>query len=138
MAQLREMLETLDAIENAKLSKGELGEELKQIYVQQEQLRANMGALSTAGDEAAFRKRIVGQLEESQNRVDAIGIELKNLNAQIETNDAKVDAIIAAMGKPPEPPPPPPVEEQPTPESSTDKTPPQTDGDTRPTAKVEE
>jgi hypothetical protein len=138
MAQLREMLETLDAIENAKLSKGELGEELKQIYVQQEQLRANMGALSTAGDEAAFRKRIVGQLEESQNRVDAIGIELKNLNAQIETNDAKVDAIIAAMGKPPEPPPPPPVEEQPTPESPTDKTPPQTDGDTRPTAKVEE
>jgi hypothetical protein len=138
MAQLREMLETLDAIENDKLSKRELGEELKHIYVQQEQLRANMGALSTAGDEAAFRKRIVGQLEESQNRVDAIGVELKNLNAQIEANEAKVNAIIAAMGKPPEPPPPPPDEEQPAPESPTDKAPPQTDGDTRPTAKVEE
>jgi hypothetical protein len=42
------------------------------------------------------------------------------------------------MGKPPEPPPPPPDEEQPAPESPTDKAPPQTDGDTRPTAKVEE
>ena len=59
------MPDTLDVISQAKEKLKELAEERESIYQRQVQYRATMQTLNTTGDEAALRKRFVGQLEES-------------------------------------------------------------------------
>jgi hypothetical protein len=97
--ELSEMLDTLAAIQIAKTEIEGLDIETTEIYNKQEQLRANMKALNATGDEAAFRKRIVGQLETSQDRLDEIDVEDASLKQQITDAEEKVNQIIADLGK---------------------------------------
>lgn len=97
--QLSAVLETIDEISQAEKKRAELFEERGGIIEQQEQFRANMQALSTTGDEATFRKRIVGQLEESQNRLDANEVEVTVLKQQIEDAEARINQIFTKLGE---------------------------------------
>lgn len=57
-----------------------------------------MQALITTGDEAAFRKWIVGQLQESRDRLDAIEAEVATLKQQIADAEKRVNQIIEGLG----------------------------------------
>lgn len=98
LKQLRDLLNTIAQIDKLRAQQTELDTERQKLYNQQEQLRKNMQALSPSGDEAAFRKRIVGQLETSQNRVDEIDREMSDLSRRIKASEQQVSDLIAGLG----------------------------------------
>ena len=65
---------------------------------QQEQLRANLTTLQPTGQEAALRNRMLGQLESSQDRLEAIEVEVNKLNQLIADSEKKIDEIVAGLG----------------------------------------
>ena len=97
--ELRGLLDHLAKIEAAKQECVALEAERGAIYAEQEQLRANLGALQPTGQEAALRNRILGQLEATQDRLEDIAGRLKELTRQIEEDEARTAQIIAALGQ---------------------------------------
>lgn len=98
--RLKEMLDNLALIEQASTKISEVLAERKQIYEQQEQLRANLGALQSSGQEATLRNRILGQLEKTQNRLEEIEKQIKDLQQMKATTETKIQGIIDNLGKP--------------------------------------
>ena len=67
----------------------ELEIERNDLYRRQEQLRQNMSALSTTGDEAKLRRQVFEQLASTEERINAIGLRwatLKTENVQRQEN----------------------------------------------------
>jgi len=95
--RLRELLETFASIKQMSKEQGKLKEQIAEIHEQQEQLRANMSALNATGDEAAFRKRIIGQLEAQQDRLDEIHAEQARLQTAMTDAEKRVEAIIEGL-----------------------------------------
>ena len=100
---IKEMLDNLEIIRKANTKISDLANERKKIYEQQEQLRANLGALQSTGQEATLRNRLLGQLEQTQNRLEEIERQTVDLQKMIATTEEKVSQIIANLGKKPEP-----------------------------------
>jgi hypothetical protein len=98
LKQLSTLLDTLAKIEQARAKQKELAAEVKILYERQEQLRANLGALQATGQEATLRKRMLGQLEDSQNRLEAVERETADLARQVTEAEARVTTIIADLG----------------------------------------
>lgn len=96
--RLRELLETLASMQRMSEQQSELKAQIGEIHEQQAQLRANMSALNPTGDEAAFRKRIVGQLEGKQDRLDEIHAEQARLQTAIAEAEKRIQAIIEGLG----------------------------------------
>jgi hypothetical protein len=97
--RLSEMRDNLGLIQRAHARQGELESERKTIYEQQEQLRANLKTLQPTGQEAAFRNRLLSQLEGTQNRLDEIEQQQHDLAQQITEAEARIDEIIASLGQ---------------------------------------
>src|SRR5206468_3794446 len=70
--QLADMLDALAFVQRARAEQDMLANERKTIYTNQEQLRANLNTLQSTGQEAGLRKRMLDQLEGTQNRLDEI------------------------------------------------------------------
>lgn len=100
LKQLSELLGALERIQEAKKRIHELDIEKDDIYRQQEQFRANMQALNPTGDEAALRKRIVRQLELSQDRLDEIMALVGSLEQKIIQEEEKAAYIIKTLEEP--------------------------------------
>ena len=98
---IKDMLDNLEIIAKAHTKIGDLINERKKIYEQQEQLRANLGALQSTGQEATLRNRLLGQLEQTQNRLEEIERQTVDLQKMIATTEEKVSQIIANLGKEP-------------------------------------
>jgi hypothetical protein len=98
--QLETMLDNLGAVQRARSQQAKLQSERENIYKQQEQLRANLGALQPTGPEAALRGRVLAQLTEMQDRLEAISRENSDLERQIINAEANVERIIARLGEP--------------------------------------
>jgi hypothetical protein len=96
---LNEMLQNLDSIREAEKEKTTLANEVKTLYDQQEQIRKNLGALQATGQEAPLRNRMLGQLENTQNRLDEIEQHVADLNRQITEANERVKQIIAGLGE---------------------------------------
>jgi hypothetical protein len=96
--QLETMLDNLGAVQRAKSQQAKLQSERDGIYKQQEQLRANLGALQPTGPEANLRGRVLAQLTETQDRLEAISRENNDLERQIINAEANVERIIARLG----------------------------------------
>lgn len=92
--ELQSLLENLDAIQNAQAEIKQLTAEREAIYKEQEQLRANLGALQVLGPEADLRNRMLTQLATSQDRLDVIAQRLQTLKQQIEAAEAKTATIL--------------------------------------------
>lgn len=92
--QLRAMLETVKTSQEAQRHSDILKQEREALYKDQEQIRANMQALQTTGPEAEFRNRLLGELEEAQNRLREIAQQLSQLSSQINTAEAERQAMI--------------------------------------------
>lgn len=95
---LSEMLDQFAFIQRLQNEREELTKERKALYDKQEQLRANLGALNPSGQEAAFRNRILSQLEAAQDRIEQIEQRLESITQQVTDALARVDQIIAALG----------------------------------------
>jgi hypothetical protein len=98
--QLETMLDNIAAVQRAWNQQSKLQSERENIYKQQEQLRANLGALQQTGPEAALRGRVLAQLTETQDRLEAISRENSDLERQIINAEANVERIIARLGEP--------------------------------------
>ncbi len=70
-----------------------------EIYSQQEQIRANLGALQPTGKEAQLRDRLLNDLEATQDRLDAIAAEIADAGQTIAETEAKIEALIAALNE---------------------------------------
>jgi hypothetical protein len=73
---LSELLKTKQFIEKTQKQVEKTKAERGDIYERQEQLRANLGALNPTGKEAPLRDRVLKQLEETQDRLEAIDKEI--------------------------------------------------------------
>ncbi|MCB9436606.1 MAG: hypothetical protein H6673_06355 [Anaerolineales bacterium] len=92
--ELQSLLENLAAIQNAQAEIKQLTAEREAVYKEQEQLRANLGALQALGPEADLRSRMLTQLSTSQDRLDAIAQRQQALKQQIEAAEAKTATIL--------------------------------------------
>ncbi|MDX1994268.1 MAG: hypothetical protein SF029_17930 [bacterium] len=99
--RLSPFLESLAQIQRAKIRRTDIEAERKAVFAQQEQLRANIAALQPTGQEAAFRHRLLGQLEESQNRLDALDREAQQLTTQQAEAQTAVDDFIKSLAQNP-------------------------------------
>lgn len=96
--RLSEMLNTIQAVQDARSRKDQLNTESENLYKQQEQLRANLGVLQPTGQEATLRNRILKQLESTQNRLEAITRQLEEEDQKIAQGSEKVQQIIDSLG----------------------------------------
>jgi len=96
--ELGRMLDETNAIQQANARVHALEVEAGKLHTQQEQLRANLNTLQPTGQEAALRNRMLGQLESSQDRLEAIGTEINNLNQMIADSEQKISEIVAGLG----------------------------------------
>jgi hypothetical protein len=94
---LKEILDTMAAMNKAQERIGKLQNQRQNLYQQQEQIRANLGALTASGQEAALRKRLLNQMESTQDTLDAIDKELAELETFIQQADKKVQDLIGAL-----------------------------------------
>ena len=67
------------------------------LYRRQEQLRQNMSALATTGDEAKLRRRVFEQLSQSEDRLAAIDQRATNLTAENKQRQTKIEKMIADL-----------------------------------------
>lgn len=99
IAELRQIIDNLALIEQSTQTINNLKAERENVYSQQEQLRANLTTLQSDGDEGKLRKRMLDQLEKTQDRLDAIENEINDLTTQWQAADQQVKAEIAALGE---------------------------------------
>ncbi len=92
------LLDEVSTVEKATRKLKALDVETGKLAKQQEQQRANLGALQPTGQEAALRNRILGQLEASQNRIEEIEQEVQALNRQIATSEKKIEDLVLNLG----------------------------------------
>jgi hypothetical protein len=97
--QLRDILDTIQQMRKAQGKITELEKEREQIYRQQEQLRANLGALQPTGQEATLRNRLLKQLETTQDRLDAIDKERADSQEFINQSEKRIQELINNLGK---------------------------------------
>lgn len=97
-SSLATLLNEAAAVEKAQQQLRALDTEANKLAKQQEQQRANLGALQPTGKEAALRDRMLGQLEASQNRIEEIEQEVKTLNRQIAASEKQMDEIVRGLG----------------------------------------
>lgn len=94
---LSDVLTALDAIQTAQANQTALNKERASVYEQQGQLRKNLTTLQPTGKEAALRDRVLGQLEATQDRLDAIDREMAEMQAQEKAAEAQVTRALAAL-----------------------------------------
>lgn len=71
--------------------------ERKQIYQTQEQVRANMQALSTTGKEGTLRASYVEKLEQSEAQLQTLATRIVQLRAEITALNASVDDLLGGQ-----------------------------------------
>src|SRR6185369_1663564 len=89
--ELGHMLDEMNAIQQANARLQALETDAEKLHKQQEQLRANLNTLQATGQEATLRNRMLGQLEASQDRLEAIEVEVNNLNQLITDSEQKIN-----------------------------------------------
>jgi CII-binding regulator of phage lambda lysogenization HflD len=56
-----------------------------------------MGALQATGKEAELRDRILAQFSASQNRLEAIGVRMEEIDQQLNATDKEIKAMLKAL-----------------------------------------
>jgi len=97
MAQLTRLFEEQAAIARNEREVADLVAERDEVYKREEQLRRNMAALGTSGDEGALRARIVAQLQASEDRLDAIDARSAALKEENVWRQHTIDAELGGL-----------------------------------------
>ena len=95
---LRDILDAVQSINSMRTQISKLEQEQKSLYDKQEQLRKNMGSLGSAGKEGTLRQRVVDQLEASQDRLEAIDVEIGQFATAILGTEGNINNLIDALG----------------------------------------
>lgn len=74
-----------------------IGVERDRLYKRQEQLRANMGALGTSGEEGTLRRSLVAQLQTSETRLNRIDERTTALQTENEQHEAAIEAELESF-----------------------------------------
>ncbi len=74
-----------------------LGQERAEVFAREEQTRQNIAALAATGDEGALRKRAVAQLQQSEDRLDAIQARITALQEENRQRQAAIEEMLAAL-----------------------------------------
>ena len=94
---MAEILSLWEQIDERKEEIDRVDKERQQLYKAQKQIQGNMGALSKTGKEGALRARYVGQLEETENRLRALGRRERDLNKEIERLEQEIKRRLRAF-----------------------------------------
>lgn len=97
--ELAELHKTLQFIKKTQTQVEKIKRERQDIYQQQEQLRANLGALGSVGKEANLRNRVLKQLEEKQDRLEEIDREIQVGERTITEAEKQVETMIAELNE---------------------------------------
>jgi hypothetical protein len=97
LARIRSILQTNAAIARNEQEAAELEQERERIYTREEQLRKNLAALVTTGDEAALRQRIFAQLQASESRLGAIDERIAALQEENKRHKASLAAALETL-----------------------------------------
>lgn len=95
--QLNEIIKTVDANRQSQNLINKQEAERGKIYTQQEQIRANLGALQPIGQEANLRNRLLKQLESTQDRLDAIENSINEAKQAIEDGEKQIQSLLNSL-----------------------------------------
>ncbi len=95
--QLKDILDSHELIRVKNKEIADLTAERQEIYRQQEQLRANLGALQPTGQEANLRNRLLKQLESTQDRLDAIDADISRAKQTIAETEVKIQNLLDSL-----------------------------------------
>lgn len=94
---LSELLRTINFVQETHQRIRDLEQERKTLFDKQENIRANLGALSTSGKEGDLRERVLNQLAESQDRAEAIDREIAAAQRTIDEAERQIDDLIPRL-----------------------------------------
>ncbi len=94
LARLKALLDEQQGIADNNSEGGRLQGERDGLFARQEQIRKNMAALGSNGDEGALRKKLFGQLSASEDRLAAIDARQAALAADSAARQARIDAAL--------------------------------------------
>jgi hypothetical protein len=77
----------------------QLAQERDQIYKRQQQTQGSLGPLGRDGEEGKLRARYVAQLNELENRLNAITAEESRINTEIQKLDQQASTRLAALSR---------------------------------------
>ncbi|MGI8587352.1 MAG: hypothetical protein ACR2M0_06625 [Chloroflexia bacterium] len=97
LARIKRLLDERQAIADNDQERARLSSERQEIYARQEQVRQNMAALGTAGEEGALRRKLFTALSASEDRLAAIDARIAALAADSEARQALIDAELPAL-----------------------------------------
>ncbi len=94
---LRRILAQQDAVSELNAKKDGLEEESKTIFDDQQRLRENMKALKGSAEEKALLQRYTRQLNEQEDRLEALAKEAKQVEAKETAAHAELNRMIAEL-----------------------------------------
>ena len=95
--RIRALLRERQAIARGVQEIATLQAERERIFQRQEQLRQNLGVLSTSGQEAALRQQVFLQLQASEGRLSAIDERAEALEAENQRRQEALDAALEEL-----------------------------------------
>ena len=95
--KLKQILDSHAIIRAKNKEIADLTSERQDLYKQQEQLRANLGALQPTGQEANLRNRLLKQLESTQDRLDAIDADISQAKQTIAETEVKIQNLLDSL-----------------------------------------
>jgi hypothetical protein len=95
--RIRALLRERQAIARGVQEIATLQAERERIFQRQEQLRQNLGVLSTSGQEAALRQQVFLQLQASEGRLSAIDERAEALEAENRRRQEALDAALEEL-----------------------------------------
>lgn len=99
IGSLSVLLDNYALIQQAQKQQESLQHERGENYARQEQVRANLGALGSSEIEAALRARLLRDLENSQDRLDAIDKEITSIRARVSGAEKRIEGLLEKLGK---------------------------------------
>ncbi|HME08746.1 MAG TPA: hypothetical protein VKG25_16940, partial [Bryobacteraceae bacterium] len=94
---LRRILAQKQVVAGLESKKDELESGTQAIFDDQQRLRENMKALKGTPEKKALIQRYTQQLNQQEDRLEAIKKQSEQLEKQIDAEQEKVDAMIAAL-----------------------------------------
>jgi hypothetical protein len=97
LERIRALLDLRAAVIRNEAEIERLQAERESIYRRQEQLRANMVALGTVGEEGTLRRQIVAQLQASEDRIGTIDTRIEGLRNENTQRETAIEAELACL-----------------------------------------
>jgi chromosome segregation ATPase len=94
---LRRILAQKDAVAALEAKKVALDEENQKIFDSQERLRENMKALKGSPEEKALLQRYTKQLNDQEDRLEALGKEIQQLESQQSAAQEQLDQAVLSL-----------------------------------------